>query len=361
MTDIDTEEGEGLRWRVPEWYRRVGMISLWFLLICAAIALLAVLIAATADITVPLILGAFLAVVFAPLVDRLARLRLPRSLAAIAVLAGLVAMIVAVGWLTGAALVDQSDQLSANLDTAVADIRSWFDDTPVNDELVDRIRDTAGDAGRSLTHGVAGRVVSVVDSAFGILTGAILGIIVLYYLLKDGADLAHRSFEREHDPERRAMLERLGDRTVSNVRSYFAGRTAMAVVNGAGIGVAAALLGVPAATAIGVVNFFGSYIPYLGAFIGGAFAVLMALGEGGIGLALVVLGITLAVNLLLENLLEPVLIGDSLDLHPLLVLLVTALGGLIAGLLGLILAAPAVAIALDLQRELRSAGFFDED
>jgi len=105
----------------------------------------------------------------------------------------------------------------------------------------------------------------------------------------------------------------------------------------------------------------GAYIPYLGAFIGGAFAVLMGLGEGGIGLALIMLGISLAVNLLLENLLEPVLLGDSLDMHPLLVLLATTLGGLVAGMVGLILAAPVTAIAIDIHRELKAAGFFDDD
>jgi predicted PurR-regulated permease PerM len=118
---------------------------------------------------------------------------------------------------------------------------------------------------------------------------------------------------------------------------------------------------VPAAAAIAVVNVLGAYIPYLGAFIGGAFAVLMALGEGGIGLALIMLGITLAVNLLLENLLEPVLLGDSLNLHPLLILLATSLGGLIAGMIGLILAAPLTAIVIDIKSELKTAGFFDED
>jgi predicted PurR-regulated permease PerM len=78
-------------------------------------------------------------------------------------------------------------------------------------------------------------------------------------------------------------------------------------------------------------------------------------------LALTMLGITLAVNLLLENLLEPVLLGDSLNMHPLLVLLATALGGLTAGIVGLILAAPLTAIAIDINRELKAAGFFDND
>ena len=157
------------------------------------------------------------------------------------------------------------------------------------------------------------------------------------------------------------MLERIGERTVYNVQNYFRGRTAMALVNGLAIGLAAVLLGVPAAGAIAVVNVIGAYIPYLGAFIGGAFAVLMGLGEGGIGLALIMLGITLAVNLLLENFLEPVLLGDSLNMHPLLVLLATSLGGLVAGIVGLILAAPLTAIAIDVQHELKAAGFFDDD
>jgi predicted PurR-regulated permease PerM len=183
---------------------------------------------------------------------------------------------------------------------------------------------------------------------------------VFYYLLKDGRDLFGRWLEHEEDPDARALYRRIGDRAVSNSQSYFRGRTTMAVVNGAAIGLAAAVLGAPAAGAIAVVNFIGAYIPYLGAFIGGAFAVLMALGEGGIGLALVVLAIALAVNLLLENLLEPVLLGGSLDLHPLLILLATSLGGIVAGMIGLILAAPALAILLDIARELETAGFFSE-
>jgi predicted PurR-regulated permease PerM len=131
-------------------------------------------------------------------------------------------------------------------------------------------------------------------------------------------------------------------------------------MNGAAIGLAAAVMGVPAATAIGVVNFFGAYVPYLGAFFGGAFAVLMALGDGGLSLALLMLALTLGVNLILENLLQPVLIGGSLSIGPLPVLLATTFGGMLAGMVGLVLAAPTLAIVLDARRELKAAGFFDE-
>ena len=361
MSEVDRDEPNADPWRIPNWYRRVGLVSWFFLGIVAAIGLLSALIAATSEITAPLVLGAFLAVVFLPAVDWLARHRFSRSLAAMTVLVGLVLMIVGVSWLVGAALIDQADELRLNLDKAIADLKSWLDHTPVNEELVDQIRQTTSSAGPTVTDGLAGRAASFLDSAFGFVTGLILGTIVLYYLLKDLPMLTARRLEREQDAEQRALLERLGDRAVNNIQNYFRGRTAMALVNGAAIGLAALFLGVPAAGAIAVVNMVGAYIPYIGAFVGGAFAVLMALGEGGIALALIVLGIALAVNLLLENLLEPVLIGDTLNLHPLLILLATALGGIIAGLIGLVLAAPAVAIALDIKRELKSVGFFDDD
>ena len=184
---------------------------------------------------------------------------------------------------------------------------------------------------------------------------------MLYYLLKDGAEITAGFLAGRGNTPDDELLGRLAERSVADIRAYIRGRTLIALSNGAAIGLAAFLLGVPAALAIAVVNFVGAYIPYLGAFVAGAFAVLMALGEGDIGLALAMLGITLAVNLLLENLLEPVLVGGRLRIHPLLVLLATTFGGLIAGLIGLVLAAPALAIVLDVKRELDATGFFEDD
>lgn len=346
-------------WRIPDWYRRVGQASGYFITIAAAVTLIAFLVAATSEIAAPLVLGGFLAIVFLPLADWITRRGLSRALAALIVLVGLALLAVGITWGTGVALVDQADEVTANIDEAVQDIEGWLESTPINEEVVGRIRQTIGDLGPALNGGLADRVVSALDSAFGLVTGTILGTIVLYYLIKDGPTLYARWLRRERDPQARRIYRNIGDRAVTSIRSYFRGRTAMAVVNGAVIGLAALVLGIPAAGAIAVVNVIGAYIPYLGAFIGGAFAVLMALGEGGINLAVLMLVITLAVNLLLENLLEPVLLGGSLDLHPLLILLATSLGGIVAGMIGLILAAPALAITLDIRQEMTAAGFFD--
>jgi len=113
--------------------------------------------------------------------------------------------------------------------------------------------------------------------------------------------------------------------------------------------------------AIGVVNVIGAYIPYIGAFVGGAFAVLMALGDGGIGVALAAFALVMFAQLIIENLLEPKLLGSSLSLSPLAILLATTFGGMVAGMIGLILAAPVLAVGLDVYHELKAIGFFDDD
>jgi predicted PurR-regulated permease PerM len=133
----------------------------------------------------------------------------------------------------------------------------------------------------------------------------------------------------------------------------------MSAIVSAVIGLAALLLGLPLVFTIMVVNFVGGYIPYIGAFLGGGLAVIVALGDGGLGTAAIMLLIVLAANLVLENFVEPKVMGQSLDIHPLIVLVATALGGLVGGIVGLILAVPAYVIARDAIARLRSRGVVD--
>ena len=159
-------------------------------------------------------------------------------------------------------------------------------------------------------------------------------------------------------PEATATTERIVNGEGASSRAYFRGRSVLGAVQGNATAIFLAILGVRLAGAIGIVSFIGAYIPYLGAFVGGAFAVLMGLSEGGVSLALWSLGVVLFVNLVLENVLEPRLVVSSLKLHPIAVLLANGAGGLIAGIVGLILASPLVAIGTNLWRELRESGFF---
>ena len=125
------------------------------------------------------------------------------------------------------------------------------------------------------------------------------------------------------------------------------------------VGLAALLLGLPLVFTIIVVNFIGGYIPYIGAFLGGGLAVIIALGDGGMTDAVIMLVVVLAANLVLENFVEPKVMGRPLDVHALIVLVVTALGGLLGRIVGLILAVPAWVIAGNAISRARSRGMLD--
>ena len=134
----------------------------------------------------------------------------------------------------------------------------------------------------------------------------------------------------------------------------------MSAIVSAFIGLVALLMGLPLVFTIIVVNFIGGYIPYIGAFLGGGLAVIIALGDGGLPQAAIMLVVVLASNLILENFVEPKVMGRTLDIHPLVVLVVTALGGLLGGIVGLILAVPAWVIASDAISRARSRGVFQQ-
>jgi predicted PurR-regulated permease PerM len=178
---------------------------------------------------------------------------------------------------------------------------------------------------------------------------------IMYYLLKDGTRF-RRSIVAQFDPTRRDDIDDLIGDSSRILRDYGRGRTVMSAIVAAVIGLASLLLGLPLVFTIIVVNFVGGYIPYIGAFLGGGLAVIVALGDGGLGEAAVMLVVVLAANLLLENFIEPKVMGRTLDIHPLIVLVVTALGGVIGGIVGLILAVPFFAIARNAIARLRSRG-----
>ena len=353
--------GRASPWGVRGWVRRVGMNSWMFIGIVIALSVIVVAIAATRDITGPLAIGVFLAIVFLPVVGWLEKHGIKRGASAFLVLVGLFIVIGGTGLITVEALSSQSDVLTENLNKAVAEIKVLVEDLPISPAAVDEVDSSARDAAPVVRDGLATGVSTFLDSAAGFVAGLILGSMILFYLLEGLPDLTKKMVSREPDPIMRDATQRVVDKSMKDVQNFFGGKTALALVNGVSIALGMLLLGVPGALAIGVVNVIGAYIPYIGAFIGGAFAVLMALGEGGIGVALAAFALVMFAQLVIENLLEPKLLGSSLSLSPLAILLATTFGGMVAGIVGLILAAPVLAIGLDVHHELKAIGFFDDD
>ena len=184
-----------------------------------------------------------------------------------------------------------------------------------------------------------------------------LGVFVLLFLLKDWEPITTWTTHHAGLPPR--LVSEVLDGTVRAFRGYALGLTELGVMNAAVVGLAALALGVPVAGPIALVTFIASYVPYFGAVLAGAFAVVVALGAQGLPVALAMLAIVLLANTTIQNLLEPFAFGRSLRLHPLVVLVATTAGTLLFGLMGAILAAPLTSAFLNALRVLREAGLFD--
>ena len=341
----------GLGARIP----RLGVFAWSFVGAVVALGIVITALAAVSEIVLPMTFAAVLAVVFKPLVGALGRHGLKPSLAAGLVVLGLLVLMAGVTVATVRGVVEQAADIGDSATAALAEAAENTDALGIDQAALDDARAAVEDALPMITTGVLAGLVSGIGVVVAIAGGLILGALIMYYLLKDGARL-RRSLVAEVDTAYRDDVDGFIGDACRTLRDYGKGRSIMSAVVAAVVGLAALVLGLPLVFTIMVVNFVGGYIPYIGAFLGGGLAVIVALGEGGVPQAAVMLVVVLAANLALENFVEPKVMGRTLDVHPLVVLVVTALGGLLGGIVGLILAVPAYVIAGNAVSRLRSRG-----
>ena len=350
---LDPEEaGEpNLLSRIP----RLGLLSWSFVGFVVASIIVLFALGAVSEIALPMVFAAVLAVMFKPFVGVLQRHNLKPSLGAGLVVLGLLALMVGVVVATVRGVVDQADDIGESADAAVSEAAEQTDALGIDEQALDDVRQAVEDAEPMITTGVLSGLVSGIGTVVAVAGGVILGSLIMYYLLKDGTRL-RRSLVAQESPVYRQETDAFIGSACRILRDYGQGRSVMSAIVSLVVGVAALLMGLPLVFTIVVVNFVGGYIPYIGAFLGGGLAVIIAIGEGGLALGALMLLIVLAANLVLENFVEPKVMGRTLDIHPLVVLVVTALGGLLGGIVGLILAVPAWVIAGDAVKRLRRHG-----
>ena len=336
------------------WVPKVGIGAWSFVGFVVATAIVVTALSAVSEIALPLTFAAVLAVVFQPVVGRLEGHKLKATYAAGLVVLGLLGVMTFVVVATVQGVLDVTDDISASVNAA---INEAGDSLAVDESALESARASIESAEPTVTGGFLTELVSGFDKLMGLASGVILGALIMYYLLKDGTRLRGAIVSQFDSGLREEVDDFLGD-AGRILRDYGRGRTAMSAIVAVVIGVASLLMGLPLVFTIMVVNFIGGYIPYIGAFLGGGLAVIIALGEGGVPQTAIMLVVVLAANLLLENFVEPKVMGRSLDIHPLIVLVVTALGGLLGGIVGLILAVPFFVIARSALARLRSRGFF---
>jgi putative heme transporter len=337
----------------PPWLEDLGrsswLLAGFFLVIAGLIWLLAT----TMTIVGPVVAGTVVAAVTIPIVGALQRRRVPRAAGAVIVLVALIAIAVGILLLVIAGIKDQSGSISQAADAAASKVQSWMQSLGVNES-------SASSANASVSQSVP-EIIStfktgIVNGIAG-LTSLALALsffaLSLFFLLKDGPSL--RAAVDKHLGVPVKVGQTITGGVITSLRGYFKGVTIVAAFNGIVVTLGALILGVPLAGTIGLVTFVMAYIPYLGAFIAGAFAVVIALGTEGTTTALLMLVIVILANGLLQNIFQPFAMGAALNLHPLVVLVITISAGCVFGAIGLILAAPLTSAAVHIRRDLARA------
>lgn len=335
----------------PIWLRDLGLLA-WFLVGVAILLVgLTWLLALTSTITIPVALGAILATVAGPLVTKMQGHRVPRAAGAALVLLALVALGVLIFLLVVGGIVSQSSEIKATASEAADKIEGWLKDAGIDNTSSTKDSTTSGTSTtvKTLLQGVANGISELTSLVFFLTFTAF----ATFFLLKDGPTI--RRFVDRHLGVPVSVATVITGNVIQSLRRYFLGVTIVAAFNATVVGLAAWLLDVPLAGTIAVVVFVTAYVPFIGAFISGAFAVILTLSSQGTTDAVIMLVVVILANGLLQNIVQPIAFGATLDLNPLVVLIVTIGFGSLFGMIGMVLAAPLTSAAIHISRELAQA------
>jgi putative heme transporter len=346
--DAGREAPEGTRtlWQIG----RTSWALIGILLVAVVIGYLLSLVPL---VVIPLVLALFPATLLQPVADWLRRIGAPDALAA---LTSILLGFLLIGAIVGAMIplvASQAPELAESAAGGIEELENFLEDGPFGldiggvDELLDMAQEQLGEVGE-----MAPQAFEAAAMAFEAVAGMLLLFVFLFFYLKDGRRLASglvSTAPRRH----RDRVGRLAERSWDTLGKYFRGQMLVALVDAIGIGLGLVILGVPLALPLAVLVFFGGLFPIVGAVVTGALAVLVALADQGLTTALIVAGIVLAVQQLESNVLEPVILGKAIHLHPVVILVAITTGAVTIGILGAFLAVPVAAVISEIVDELR--------
>jgi predicted PurR-regulated permease PerM len=238
----------------------------------------------------------------------------------------------------------QFSDLSSKFGDGIHQIRGWLRDTFGVDEtrLQQYVQDVV-DAVKANRGGLLAGALSGTRIAFEVLSGAAIALFATVFFLLDGRQIW--SWLVSLFPRRsRPGITEAGGRSWLVLTAYVRGTVLIAFVDAVSIGIALALLRVPLALPLAVLVFFGAFVPIVGAFVTGFVAVVVALAGRGPLVAIAVLVAIIVVQQVEGHLLQPLVMGRLVRLHPLGVVLAVTAGTVLAGLVGAVVAVPLAAV-----------------
>ncbi len=315
-----------------------------FVAIIAALAVAVFLIIQLSFLVVPLLIAVLLAVLATPLAKQLRRVGFPGWLATITTLVTLFAAVTALVWLVVEQIardwsslqrrsVEAYDEfiaflLQSPLQVTEAQLTEWLDAL-----LVDMEWNTAW---------LLSGALSLTSSVGSVLVGIGIAIFALIFFVHDGERI-WRWLIGLLPGDARAPVAGAGAKGWATLTKFVNVQIFVAAVDALGIGLGAFFLGLPLVIPIAVAVFLGGFVPIIGAFVTGAIAAFIALVYAGPIAALIMVIIVLAVQQLESQVLQPLVMGAAVKVHPLAVVLAVSAGGFLAGIPGVLFAVPVVA------------------
>lgn len=307
---------------------------------------------------VPLLIAAVIGIVFRPFVDTLEKRHVNRNTGAVLTMFLILLVIAILLIILVRGFVDQGAEITTQLEAGWTDLRTWLVHFKIEKEIVDIVNNSAQKALPALGQGIVGLLGYTFSGVITFLVGMYFSIFILFFMLRDGPyiDLwMARQFNLRPETSKAIIAD-----MSRSIRLYFRGTAITAAITAIVVAVPLIVLNVPLVGSILILYFFTSFIPYIGAFIGGAFAVTIAFGSGGAETALIIAVAVTISNGALQNAINSWVLGTTLELHPLVVFIVTIAAGIVGGILAMILAVPLTAVVVQAVRRLQDEGVFVE-
>lgn len=330
---------------VPAGLRLAGAWSWRLLVLAGAIALFIFLVIQLRLIIIPLLVAVLASALLVPIVSFLVRHKWPKGLAVAVVLIGALAVVAGLITLAVTQIARGSAGFTTRLGESYEEFKAFLLTSPLQlseQEINNYVEQVTGALQADSQIFVSGAL-SFGSSLGHFLAGLLLALFSLLFILIDGKGI-WKWIVRIFPKNARPAIDGAGIAGWATLGNFAKVQILVATIDAIGIGVGAAIIGVPLAIPIAVLVFLGSFIPIVGAVATGAVAIVIALIFLGPVQALLMLGVVLLVQQIEGHVLQPLIMGSAVKVHPLAVVLVVAAGSLLAGIPGALFAVPIAAV-----------------
>jgi predicted PurR-regulated permease PerM len=314
-----------------------------FLILAGVVGVIVWLVIEFKLLVIPIFVATLLTALVYPFFSWMIRHRVPRTLAVIIGVLGTIAVVVGLVWLVVWQIGEQAAEVRARAAESIAGLRGFLVESDlVTPRQLDEMLTGTIDLVQEQADLVLNGALAVGSTLGHFATGFLVSLFVLLCFLFDGEGIWRwtvRLFPRAARPAADAAA-RNGWATLIN---YARTQIIVATIDAVGIGLGAFFLGVPLAIPIAVLVFLGAFVPFVGAIVTGALAVVIALVYNGLWIGVAMLVVVLLVQQIESHILQPLLMGSAVKVHPLAVVLVVAGGSMAGGIPGALFAVPVAA------------------